>query len=669
MGPETFVRHLRNLPAVTLPVVLAVAWTSWLTAAPTDGGGDAARLTVKASLLQALDSGGLDAGLLAGVTRDPDPEVRELAARVIAATADPADVRQLARFWRVPDPRVQAAVALAAGRIGRSAGTLAAQGLVSRSPMVRGAAAWASAHTGAVATEPLIELVGRERDPAVLEVALANLWRLNDPRTVKLAARYAGHKDPLLRRAAAYGLSRAGTAEAHAVLRKFTKDAEAVVRAVAANGLGRGEIDAEDRTVVRRALADDDWRVQAAACATIAGHDGWDLKKAEIRRLVTLTASPRTQLAISAVRALGRLDEGGGDDLFRFVSGEVSWRAGEALQALARRGDARVAPAVKLWLTEEDVMRARAAAAAVAALEPASAELDEVAVGNAGAAVRLAWLETLDEVAGARRLERVQALADSDPDPTVRAQALSVLRTANQTPSAEWLHEKLGSWAKDPMPDARIEVLQALLAAASTDEQRAAVVDLAAADADPVVVGQLVRAGWRLGVERRLPRRRARHPRAWDEQLVRWQERGAALEVTTERGSFTIRLDTAVAPLTTREIWELAGDGFYDGLTFHRVVPNFVVQGGDPRGDGWGGPGFVVPDEPSLVPFDSWRVGIATSGPNTGGCQLFAMLLPADHLTGHYTNLGEVVEGRSILTQLEVGDRITKVRPLTPERD
>jgi cyclophilin family peptidyl-prolyl cis-trans isomerase len=106
-------------------------------------------------------------------------------------------------------------------------------------------------------------------------------------------------------------------------------------------------------------------------------------------------------------------------------------------------------------------------------------------------------------------------------------------------------------------------------------------------------------------------------------------------------------------------------DGFYDGLDFHRVVPNFVVQGGDPRGDGWGGPGFALPDEPSLAPFDSWRVGIATSGPNTGGSQLFVTLLPADRLTGHYTNFGEVVSGREVLTELRVGDRIRTIRTVT----
>ncbi len=137
------------------------------------------------------------------------------------------------------------------------------------------------------------------------------------------------------------------------------------------------------------------------------------------------------------------------------------------------------------------------------------------------------------------------------------------------------------------------------------------------------------------------------------------------LEIVTDRGSIRVRLDLETAPITTREISELAVDGFYDGLTFHRVVPNFVVQGGDPRGDGWGGPGFVLPDEPSLRPFDSWRVGIATSGPETGSCQFFFTLLPADHLTGHYTNFGEVIAGREVLTSIQVGDRIRSIRAVS----
>jgi cyclophilin family peptidyl-prolyl cis-trans isomerase len=91
------------------------------------------------------------------------------------------------------------------------------------------------------------------------------------------------------------------------------------------------------------------------------------------------------------------------------------------------------------------------------------------------------------------------------------------------------------------------------------------------------------------------------------------------------------------------------------------------VQGGDPRGDGWGGSDFVLPDEPTLRPFDSWRVGIATSGPNTGSCQFFVTLMPADRLTGHYTNFGEVVAGREVLTLLQVGDTIEKIEAFSGE--
>ena len=202
------------------------------------------------------------------------------------------------------------------------------------------------------------------------------------------------------------------------------------------------------------------------------------------------------------------------------------------------------------------------------------------------------------------------------------------------------------------------------LAASDAGAQRDGVLEIGLTDPNPAVAAMVTNGARGLGDEAALPPRQARHDDEWYQELTEWVGEPRWLDVVTDRGTFRVRLDLDATPMTSREIWDLAASGFYDGLDFHRVVPNFVVQGGDPRGDGWGWPGFVLADEPSLVPFDSWRVGIATSGPNTGGCQFFVTLMPADHLTGHYTNFGEVVAGREVLTRVEVGDRILRVQTL-----
>jgi cyclophilin family peptidyl-prolyl cis-trans isomerase len=100
--------------------------------------------------------------------------------------------------------------------------------------------------------------------------------------------------------------------------------------------------------------------------------------------------------------------------------------------------------------------------------------------------------------------------------------------------------------------------------------------------------------------------------------------------------------------------------GFYDGLQFHRVVPGFVVQGGDPQGTGWGGPGFTLPSEPSDAPFTRGAVGIADAGKDSGGSQFFLMHTRAPHLEGRYTRVGELRRGFEALDALQVGDRILR---------
>jgi len=92
------------------------------------------------------------------------------------------------------------------------------------------------------------------------------------------------------------------------------------------------------------------------------------------------------------------------------------------------------------------------------------------------------------------------------------------------------------------------------------------------------------------------------------------------------------------------------------------VVPNFVVQGGDPRGDGWGGPGFALRDELSLAPYELGDVGMALAGPDTGGSQLFVTETPQPHLVGRYPHVGRVAEGLEVAAALRVGDRIIRVR-------
>jgi cyclophilin family peptidyl-prolyl cis-trans isomerase len=100
---------------------------------------------------------------------------------------------------------------------------------------------------------------------------------------------------------------------------------------------------------------------------------------------------------------------------------------------------------------------------------------------------------------------------------------------------------------------------------------------------------------------------------------------------------------------------------FFDGHRWHRVVPNFVVQDGDPRGDGWGSPGFVLRDEVNPVRYQAGTVGIALSGPDTGGSQFFIAHSAQPHLDGVYTVFGTVVAGTSVLAAIAQGDHIRSI--------
>ena len=132
--------------------------------------------------------------------------------------------------------------------------------------------------------------------------------------------------------------------------------------------------------------------------------------------------------------------------------------------------------------------------------------------------------------------------------------------------------------------------------------------------------------------------------------------------IDTDRGTVQIELAVLDAPLMVDNFVTLVKRGFYNGLTFHRVVPDFVVQGGDPRGDGEGGPGYTVRDELSERPYVRGTVGIALDWQDTGGSQFFITHSPQPHLDAKYTVIGRVIDGMDVVDRIQQNDVIRRIR-------
>jgi len=135
-------------------------------------------------------------------------------------------------------------------------------------------------------------------------------------------------------------------------------------------------------------------------------------------------------------------------------------------------------------------------------------------------------------------------------------------------------------------------------------------------------------------------------------------------EFNTNKGNFKIELFNDKAPVTTGNFMRLVNDGFYNGLVFHRVIPNFMIQSGCPHGTGGGGPGYTIKDEfhPELKHDCKGVLSMANAGPNTGGSQFFITVAPTPHLDKHHSVFGKVIEG------MDVVDAISKVKTVRNDK-
>lgn len=131
--------------------------------------------------------------------------------------------------------------------------------------------------------------------------------------------------------------------------------------------------------------------------------------------------------------------------------------------------------------------------------------------------------------------------------------------------------------------------------------------------------------------------------------------------IETKKGDLVLELFASDVPVTVNNFVFLAREGFYDGTTFHRVIPGFMAQGGDPTGTGTGGPGYSFADEFTKHTHVTGALSMANAGANTNGSQFFITYAPQHHLDGRHSVFGQLTEGTDVLESIKQGDRITRI--------
>jgi cyclophilin family peptidyl-prolyl cis-trans isomerase/HEAT repeat protein len=261
-------------------------------------------------------------------------------------------------------------------------------------------------------------------------------------------------------------------------------------------------------------------------------------------------------------------------------------------------------------------------------------------------------------------LAAVARAALSNPDVIARATAADILSELPPEPyTARVLAEALPRALQDETDDAALSILGALAKQQGPEVEPAVKTALEATDYLVRRRGADIlreRAGGPRG-ERRVETVNTRNHREDYERALTRIGKTVRAVIMTDKGSFTMELLPEEAPLTVDNFVGLARRNYFNNVLFHRVVPNFVVQGGDPRGDGNGGPGYQIRCEVNEVPYSRGAVGMALSGKDTGGSQWFVTHSPQPHLDGGYTVFGRVVEGMDVIDRIVRGDRIRSV--------
>ena len=622
--------------------------------------------------------------------RAADSVVRRVTAMAAGRIGDWRATPLLLRTLDEPDSTVRVAAAFALGLL---RDTAAVQPLIQR---LTGLPALDTA-TAAEAVTALAKIGGKRSADffgAVLQgrIALSQVdpaaatrqlllegWRLGTDAPADALLPFTRDTVPGIRWRAAYSLGRLRAPAAANQLVASLSDPDAATRAVAARALVRSYAEAAKLSpatvgaMLARAVDDKDPGVRINALRSLGSYHDSLLASSIVWRVDDPVANVRVQ----AASTLGELGGSAAKSaLARVLAGKGTFALRrEALLGLARVDSVEFGRTSTRWRSSKD-WRDRATAAEGWALAGTVGTPWFIADpdGRVIAAGLQAWAAAVEGperslIDAARRLL-------GHPDAAVRSVAGDIVSRAADPGDLPALAAMYAQSARDSFPDAAIAALNALAAIGRTGAETRARLDRDFLQKTPRPANYLLR----IWAEEHWPEASARwgpaRPVATGRSLQDYRDlvrqfivapdsvaRPHVFIDTEQRGLLEVELLGPEAPLTVANFLRLVDRHFFDGNRWHRVVPHFVVQDGDPRGDGFGSPGGAIRDEINRVRYDSKPLlGMALSGPDTGSSQWFITLSPQPHLDGTYTAFGRTVGNVGTLTRITQGDVIRTVR-------
>jgi cyclophilin family peptidyl-prolyl cis-trans isomerase/HEAT repeat protein len=663
---------------------------------PAGGGGE--EVTLYARLLAMTDTRQFDTALVARAISSRWQPLRAAATLAIGQIGEPGlpGVPRLRALLKDSDVTIAANAAYALGLLRDTAAIADLGAALTASSEVAREAAWALGEIGAPARVAITTALKARNDPDASIQLLLAAAKLR-PVPIADVEPYLRSEHPSVVWAAAYAIARTRAPggvralldlEASPALsaRSQNPDRAAAISAPytdpsSGNQRARAEI---ARGLAKSAAGDSLGARALGVLSKLVGDVSPHVRINAVRSLGTYGPTAKASLIyatrdqdanvrIAAAQSFGTVLSAGATELPTLWAADTSLVYRSSLLASAARAGLRPAELAQWAVSPDWKFRAAVAAASGDTLDRAFA-ISRAAplTRDPDPRVRVVAYAALASPSGMVMEDTVHAILINglrDPDFYVRATVIGALA---DKPSAADLSAVLTSYAlagRDSANDARLAAIQYVGALWKKDSSSLNATWLTHLGQTPVPADPLERAAgkgipvWtKWSAVTATPR-----PISWYEGMVRemvmpiYQGKTINATINTARGPIRLELFGADAPITVRNFLTLARSGYYRNTRFHRVVPNFVAQDGDPRDDGNGGPGYAIRDEMNRHRYERGAVGMALSGPDTGGSQYFITHSPQPHLDGHYTVFGKVVRGFDVLDKIVQGDLITTV--------